>query len=198
MNKRFTPNAFGCLAIHAVFIAGAILLFVYGEGSGRPIHLEQTNLHQVVLVYAIGYLVVFAKWLALIKDRRLYMGNANEVPGYLTRELWGDFPYLGTLGKSNSGNKRLNNKSPHIYQDVDVNGKTFREIFVIHINKNVLLVLFAISTLLPYVFLNQAAPSFLKFVFSSPLTFTIYFSFLILTWLSSIALLILRVCLLAK
>lgn len=198
--KKMKPSIIDPLALvtHALFIAGATLLFVYSDETGRPIHLEHYMLHQTILLYGIGYVTVFVKWLSLIKSDKRFIGKADDVPGYLTRELWGAFPYLGTLGNSNSGNQRLNNKSSHVYDDASVNGKTFREIFVLHINKQVVLILSTVCVFLPYVFLNQAAPSFLKFVYSYPLIFTIYLSFFIFAWMSSVALLVLRINLWAK
>jgi len=174
------------------------LLFLYSEDSIGSLRIEQAMLYKVILIYATGYCVVFIKWLAVIKSDEPYLGKADDVPSYLTDKLWGAFPYLGTLGNSNQHNLGQSNLIVHTYQDCDVSGKKFREIFVLHTSKYVILFLVLTCIFLPYIFLNQAAPSFLKFIFSSTTLFTIYLSFFIITWLSSIAILVLRIIISSK
>lgn len=186
------------LVAHALFVSGAILLFIYSEESGKPIHLEQPMLYKVMLLYATGYVAVFIKWLSVIKSDEPYYGTADDIPGFLTSKLWGSFPYLGTLGKSNSGNQWRVKKAAHVYQDSDVRGKKFGEILELHVNKNAIFILVLSCAFLPSIFLNQAAPSFLKFIYSSSTLFTIYISFFVFVWLSSIAIILLIILLRAK
>jgi hypothetical protein len=198
MNGKFPAIALDMLmlAAHALFIAGAVLLFVYSEKSYRPIHLEQTKLYQVISIYAIGYLAVFLRWLDVVASDELYLGRANLVPEYLTRKLWGKFPYLGSFGRySNAGDKHA---YWHKYQDVDVQGKKFSQIFCLHTNRAFLLTAALMSVLLPYVFLNQIAPSYLRIIFNSSTLFSVYLSFFIIVWLSLIAVVVLRAVLWVK
>jgi hypothetical protein len=186
-------------AAHTFFILGVALLFFYAEQSDQPIHIEQSELINIVLLYAVGYLLVFKKWLVVIKSNNLYCGKADDVPKYLTDMLWGAFPYLGTFGKSGEKYKqaRYGNRW-NKYQDIDVQGKTFSQIFCIHVNKAYLLISMLIVVLLPYMFLNQEAPSFLELIYYSSTVFTIYMSFIALVWLSAISIIALRILLLVK
>ncbi|TCJ15980.1 hypothetical protein EZJ19_05845 [Parasulfuritortus cantonensis] len=197
MNKIPRLNLRNTLApvTHALFIAGLVILFLSSNTSGKPIHLDSSTLYKSIAIYALGYFSVFVQWLRTIKSDEPYAGLADDVPAYLTQKLWGEYPYLGTFGRSNKSNQRPSNIKAHTYQDIDVIGKCFRDIYILHLNKFAILLLALVCILLPYMLTNQAAPSFLYFIFNSSLLFTIYMSFLIIGWLSSSALLTLRIIL---
>lgn len=187
------------LAAHVSFITGFSLLLIYSLGANEPIQLQQIQLYKVLLYFVAGYGFVAARWIDVINNNDLYGGHADDVPQYLTWRLYGYFPYLFTFGKSNSHNNRKRiGRLWHTYQDNDVKNKKFSEIFCLHVNKSSLIVLLLTAVLLPNLISSQIAPSFLGFIFSSFVLYSLYMAFLMLIWLSAVALFLLRVWLFLK
>lgn len=185
-------------AAHALFITGFILLFIYSFGAKEPIQLQKIQLYKIILLFVAGYGFVTSRWIG-DDANDLYSGHADDVPSYLTRRLFGYFPYLFTFGKSNSHNNRKQTGTLwHVYQDNDVKDKKFSEIFCLHVNKPSLIILLLVAVLLPNLIFNQIAPSFLEFIFNSFILYSLYMAFLMLMWLAAMALILLRVWLYLK
>lgn len=184
-------NSFFLVSGHTLFVTGIMLLLWYSYNSATPVKLQHSELLNILCCFFTGYAFVFMQWVYLVSDKHPYCGNADNIPGYLTKILFESYPYLFTFGKSNSSNGDVNRRW-HKYSDQEVYGKEFSEIFCLYMNKYLVGLAILLAILLPPMIFDQGVPSYLRHVQDHFIPYVLYSYLIIITWVTSIFLIFLR------
>jgi hypothetical protein len=177
---------------HSFFILGVILITVFANAKNKTIGLENLEIVEVIVCFLGGYLMVFYEWILIAKSNELYAGDADNVPSYLTKRLFGRYPYLFTFGQSNSMNQNASFQV-HNYVTKDVRNSKFVNVFCRHVNKSIFLVFLFLSILLPFLIFNQSPSSFIKLFFQHIFFYVPYMYLILITWLSVLMIVIFRI-----